>query len=383
MAEPAQHRAPGAAAPRRRSGGGDVRGRAAPARRGLARRDRGGPRALRHRRRGLQGHDRPRRPGRQRGPLAAGETEWCAPGVPSMSDHPGLRSSPWLPGFDGGSTRCRPASRSSATSRPSRRPSSRSTARRGSRRSPTTRSPSRVSGGAASGSRTATDPRAWVLSDLDGVRTAAAMLGAAISRQRQEERLRDAETRYRSVVEQIPAVTYVDVSGPEGVRLAFLSPQIESLLGLPGRHLPRRSRRNGSNWCTPTTWPASMPRPAAQATRRMPFDEEYRMRHADGHWVWVHDTSTAGAGPQRRGRDLLPRVPRRHLRTQGGRGGTRAGRAPVPHDGRGASRGDLHRRADRGRGPQRHDAVREPADRDDLGLPARTVHAGRPVLVRA
>ena len=47
-------------------------------------------------------------------------------------------------------------------------------------------------------------PRAWVLSDLDGVRTAAAMLGAAISRQRQEERLRDAETRYRSVVEQIP-----------------------------------------------------------------------------------------------------------------------------------------------------------------------------------
>jgi PAS domain S-box-containing protein len=24
-----------------------------------------------------------------------------------------------------------------------------------------------------------------------------------------------------------------------------------------------------------------------------PFEHEYRMRHADGHWVWVHDTSTA------------------------------------------------------------------------------------------
>ena len=24
-----------------------------------------------------------------------------------------------------------------------------------------------------------------------------------------------------------------------------------------------------------------------------PFEHEYRMRHADGHWVWVHDRSTA------------------------------------------------------------------------------------------
>ena len=27
-----------------------------------------------------------------------------------------------------------------------------------------------------------------------------------------------------------------------------------------------------------------------------PFDEEYRMRHADGRWIWVHDTSTPMSG---------------------------------------------------------------------------------------
>ena len=32
--------------------------------------------------------------------LATGETEWCAPGVPSMRDHPALQASPWIPGFE-------------------------------------------------------------------------------------------------------------------------------------------------------------------------------------------------------------------------------------------------------------------------------------------
>src|SRR4029079_13761483 len=78
-------------------------------------------------------------------------------------------------------------------------------------------------------------PRSWTLSELDGARTAAAMLGAAIARQRQDERLRDAETRYRGVCARTPAVTYVDVSGSGSVRMAFLSPQIETLLGQPAQ----------------------------------------------------------------------------------------------------------------------------------------------------
>jgi len=45
-----------------------------------------------------------------------------------------------------------------------------------------------------------------------------------------EQRLRDAEGRYRTLVEQIPAVTYIDAVDDAGTRL-YISPQVESLLG--------------------------------------------------------------------------------------------------------------------------------------------------------
>ena len=85
-------------------------------------------------------------------------------------------------------------------------------------------------------------------------------------------------------------MTYVDVSGRDRVRMAFLSPQIETLLGYPA----------STFLDDPDQWfdlvhPDDLDRVDAAARRAGnagdPFDEEYRMRHADGHWVWVHDTS--------------------------------------------------------------------------------------------
>jgi len=140
------------------------------------------------------------------------------------------------------------------------------------------------------------DLRDWSVSDLEGLRTAAALLGAAIARHRQEERLASAEFRYRSVVERIPAVTYVDVKEPDGVRMAFISPQIEALLG----HGYERFLADPEFWFE-LVHPDDRARMEESATQTgqggVPFDEEYRMRHADGHWIWVHDTSTPVAGP--------------------------------------------------------------------------------------
>ena len=45
-----------------------------------------------------------------------------------------------------------------------------------------------------------------------------------------EARLLEAEQRYRSLVERLPAVTYVAEPGPRGV-WRFVSPQIETLMG--------------------------------------------------------------------------------------------------------------------------------------------------------
>jgi PAS domain S-box-containing protein len=224
-------------------------------------------------------------------PLATEEAEWCAPGVESMSDHAGLHAAPWIPEFErwvDAMTAGQPIVGDVDTFPADERSEFAAQGVRSVAYYPVT-----VEGEwwGCYGFEDCDGPRTWTLTDLDGARTAAALLGAAIARQHQEARLRDAETRYRGVVERIPAVTYVDVAGAEGVRMAFLSPQIESLLGVAA----------GDFLADPDSWfdlvhPDDKERVDAAARRAGntgdPFDEEYRMRHADGHWVWVHDTST-------------------------------------------------------------------------------------------
>ena len=51
-------------------------------------------------------------------------------------------------------------------------------------------------------------------------------------RKRSEGVMREAEARYRALVEQIPTVTYVCAFDPEGTIL-YISPQIEAIVGYP------------------------------------------------------------------------------------------------------------------------------------------------------
>ncbi len=223
--------------------------------------------------------------------LTTAQAEWCAPGVPAVSQRPAMRGETWRLGFDrwvDAMTAGQPIVGDVTTFPPDEREELEQQGIYSLAYYPVT-----VDGGwwGCIGFEDCEGSRSWSLTDLDGARTAAALLGAAIARQRQEDRLRDAEARYRSVVERIPAVTYVDVSYPEGVRMAFISPQIEALLGYPAQGFLD----------DPDSWfdlvhPNDQTRvdEAARLAGKagVSFDEEYRMRHADGHWVWVHDTST-------------------------------------------------------------------------------------------
>ncbi|MGZ8578549.1 MAG: PAS domain-containing protein, partial [Actinomycetota bacterium] len=133
--------------------------------------------------------------------------------------------------------------------------------------------------------------RDWSTTDLDVLRTATALIGAAIARQRNDHRARETEARYRSVVERVPAVTYVDTMEGSAALISFVSPQIEALLGYP----QERFLDDADFWFE-LVHPDDRDRveAAGRAAGRggLPFEEEYRMRHADGRWVWVHDTST-------------------------------------------------------------------------------------------
>ena len=106
-------------------------------------------------------------------------------------------------------------------------------------------------------------------------------------RVRAEERLADAEERYRTLVEQIPAVTYIDWAVGSDAPL-YTSPQIEEMLG----YTPE-VWINGKLW-KERLHPEDRERVLAADERfekegRERFDEEYRLLAKDGSVVWVRE----------------------------------------------------------------------------------------------
>ena len=148
--------------------------------------------------------------------------------------------------------------------------------------------------------RTADDTWAWVRDKVRPVRDEEGQilywqgfLIGVTDRVETEERLREAEARSRAIVERIPAVTYTDHVGADGLTvMGFVSPQVEEILGYP----PQRFLERADLWFE-IMHPDDLARlraiDAFNNADLEPFEHEYRMRHTDGHWVWVHDRSTA------------------------------------------------------------------------------------------
>jgi PAS domain S-box-containing protein len=98
--------------------------------------------------------------------------------------------------------------------------------------------------------------------------------------------LREAEERYRVLVEQIPAVTFTDDDTPEHVNL-YVSPQLRDLIGVEADAAmtdPDLFRRHIHPDDAPRVW-EEWARAIAEAR---PFEAEYRVLHTDGRirWVW-------------------------------------------------------------------------------------------------
>jgi PAS domain S-box-containing protein len=138
------------------------------------------------------------------------------------------------------------------------------------------------------------DDRVWSQIEIDALRAAAGTLGAAIGRERSDRRLREAEARYRSIVERTPAVTYQELTDEDedeyvaDAAIVYMSPQIERLLGYPAD----RWASVPGFWTT-VTHPDDLERVRLESDRSGrtgdPYSQEYRMIATDGRVVWVRD----------------------------------------------------------------------------------------------
>ena len=106
-------------------------------------------------------------------------------------------------------------------------------------------------------------------------------------RKRAERALLEAEQRYRTLVEQIPAVTYVDAVDEEG-STTYVSPQVEDLLGYP----PEDYLSSPGFWkglLHPDDRARVLGEHARATATGEPFRMEYRFVARDGRVVWVRD----------------------------------------------------------------------------------------------
>lgn len=113
------------------------------------------------------------------------------------------------------------------------------------------------------------------------------LAGTAIEYHRTRTELQAAEQRYRTLVERLPAITYIAEVGSFG-RWHFVSPQIESMLGF-----------SAGEWLSdPAIWMQRIHEDDRQialaAEKRVQetgqlYQAEYRMRARDGRTLWFRD----------------------------------------------------------------------------------------------
>jgi len=110
--------------------------------------------------------------------------------------------------------------------------------------------------------------------------------------------LREAEVRYRALVEQIPAITYTEIedeTSPIGYRDVYISPQAESILG----YTPFEWQADPELWIR-AMHPDDRDRVSQDdraSVESGTFSSEYRMIARDGRVVWFQDEANVVEDP--------------------------------------------------------------------------------------
>jgi PAS domain S-box-containing protein len=144
----------------------------------------------------------------------------------------------------------------------------------------------------------------WVRDDWvvvpgpEGVTLIQGVMFDITDQKRSHQQLSEAEARYRTLVEQIPAITYVDrVDGSDPYASSYVSPQIEGMLGYTQQEFIE----------TPDLWPRLihpgdrtrvLENDRRHSITGRPLSQEYRLVARDGRVVWVLDEAVVIRGEQ-------------------------------------------------------------------------------------
>ena len=113
-----------------------------------------------------------------------------------------------------------------------------------------------------------------------------ALLTTVISRDRLMQQLEQAETRFRTLVQQIPAIPYIVDAD---YHVLFQSSRLSQVLGLG-------SEQAGFDEWANALHPEDRERVVARYSEHMttgePYDDEYRLVATDGSVLWFHDRAT-------------------------------------------------------------------------------------------
>jgi len=131
------------------------------------------------------------------------------------------------------------------------------------------------------------EPRTPDAQHLQIIAHATHLVALAIERDRDKTQLRAAEDRYRTLVECLPAITYIAELGAAG-QWRYVSPQIKSILGFS----PEEWRSNRMNWLNhihPEDREIALAAEKRIQETHNIFQAEYRMFARDGRVIWFRD----------------------------------------------------------------------------------------------
>jgi PAS domain S-box-containing protein len=121
----------------------------------------------------------------------------------------------------------------------------------------------------------------------DGVVVGIQGIGRDITeRKRVDEKLRESEEKYRSLLENIPDVTWTT---DEKGNTIFISANVESVYGFTPDELLSEDQQSWLGRIHPDDAGQVLEGYHSLFTEKKPYDVEFRIQRKDGVWIWLHD----------------------------------------------------------------------------------------------